>query len=100
MIVMVLSFWSFKCWRRNSTKYIGRFLDICINIWYFFAGLKYIQEIAQQGSTEIRLDMTSNMNRTGHETCQDFKLTEGTNYTLNIEPCTDVELLCKIFRFI
>jgi hypothetical protein len=73
-----------KCWKLNSTEYLGKFLNIYIYIWYNFAGLQYIQELAEQGSTEIRLDMTRNDNTTGHETCPDFRLTEGTKYKLNI----------------
>jgi hypothetical protein len=34
--------------------------------------------------------MARNDSTTGHETCQDFQLTEGTNYKLNIESCTSV----------
>jgi hypothetical protein len=88
------------CWRMNYNKDVGKFLNIYIYIWYNFAGLKYIQELAGQGSTEIRLDMTSSDSRTGHETCPDFKLTEGTNYkmyTLNIGSCTGVGIESNIF---
>jgi hypothetical protein len=88
------------CWRLNSTKYLGEVLNIYIYIWYIFAGLKYIQELAEQGSTEIRLDMTRNDSTAGHETCPDFKLTEGTNYILNIGWCIYVGFKSKIYMLI
>ncbi|XP_060565557.1 fibrinogen-like protein A [Ruditapes philippinarum] len=69
---------------RNFTEYENGFGNINGELWL---GLKYIQELAEQGSTEIRLDMAKNDSTTGHETCSDFKLTEGTNYTLNIGSC-------------
>ncbi|XP_060553736.1 fibrinogen-like protein A [Ruditapes philippinarum] len=50
----------------------------------FWLGLKYIQELAEQGPTELRVDMTKETGVTGHETFQDFKLTDGTKYRLNI----------------
>ncbi|XP_060587172.1 ficolin-1-like [Ruditapes philippinarum] len=71
---------------RNFTEYENGFGNIGGELWL---GLKYIQELAEQGSTEVRLDMTSGRDNTiGHETCQDFKLTEGTQYKLNIGSCT------------
>jgi hypothetical protein len=76
------------------------YTQIYINIWYIFAGLKYIQELAEQGSTEIRLDITRSDSTTECETCPDFKLTEETNYKLNIGACTRVGMKCKIFMLI
>ncbi|XP_060567499.1 ficolin-1-like, partial [Ruditapes philippinarum] len=69
---------------RNFTEYENGFGNVDGELWL---GLKYIQELAEQGSTEIRLDMTRNDSTTGHETCPDFMLTEGTNYTLKIGSC-------------
>ncbi|XP_060607106.1 microfibril-associated glycoprotein 4-like [Ruditapes philippinarum] len=69
---------------RNLTEYENGFGNVDGELWL---GLKYIKELAEQGSTKIRLDMTSSENRTGHETCPDFMLTEGKNYTLNIGSC-------------
>jgi hypothetical protein len=54
---------------------------------YFFEGLKYVQEIAEQGPSEVRLDMVNENNNAGYETCQDFKLTDGIQYTLHIGTC-------------
>ncbi|XP_060568412.1 ficolin-2-like isoform X2 [Ruditapes philippinarum] len=71
---------------RNFTEYENGFGNVDGEFWL---GLKYIQELAEQGSTEIRLDMTRNDSTTGHETCPGFMLTEGTNYKLNIGSCTD-----------
>ncbi|XP_053398072.1 ficolin-3-like [Mercenaria mercenaria] len=44
-------------------------------------GLKYTQEIASQGATEIRLEMKKNNGEEGYET---YKLLDGTDYTLSI----------------
>ncbi|XP_053387303.1 ficolin-2-like [Mercenaria mercenaria] len=49
----------------------------------FWLGLKYIQELAAQGATEVRLDMSKAGDTEAYETFQDFSLT-GTSYTLNI----------------
>ncbi|XP_060604048.1 ficolin-1-B-like [Ruditapes philippinarum] len=70
---------------RNFTEYENGFGSVDGEFWL---GLKYIQELAEQGSIEIRLDMTRNDSTTGQETCPDFMLTEGTNYTLTIGSCT------------
>ncbi|XP_060560823.1 ficolin-1-like [Ruditapes philippinarum] len=82
---------------RNFTDYENGFGNVKGELWL---GLKYIQEIAGQGSTEIRLDMTSSDSRTGHETCPDFKLTEGTKYTLNIGSCSGVGIESNIFMLL
>ncbi|XP_060598659.1 ficolin-1-like [Ruditapes philippinarum] len=66
---------------RNFTEYDNGFGDADGELWL---GLKYIQELAEQGPTEVRLDMTNENNDTGYETFQDFKLTDGIKYTLNI----------------
>ncbi|XP_060568410.1 ficolin-2-like isoform X3 [Ruditapes philippinarum] len=70
---------------RTFTEYENGFGNVDGELWL---GLKYLQELAEQGSTDIRLDMTRNDSSTGHETCPDFMLTEGTNYTLTIGSCT------------
>ncbi|XP_060552684.1 ficolin-1-like isoform X2 [Ruditapes philippinarum] len=75
---------------RNYAEYENGFGNVDGELWL---GLQYIQELAGQGSTEIRLDMTRNDSTTGHEICPDFKLTEGTKYKLNIGSCTRVDLL-------
>ncbi|XP_053388633.1 ficolin-1-like, partial [Mercenaria mercenaria] len=49
----------------------------------FWLGLKYIQELAAHGATEVRLDMSKADDTEAYETFQDFSLT-GTSYTLNI----------------
>ncbi|XP_045184998.2 ficolin-2-like [Mercenaria mercenaria] len=66
---------------RNFTEYENGFGDINGEFWL---GLKYIQELASQGTTEIRLEMTRNNNGEGYEKYMDFKL-EGTSYTLSIQ---------------
>jgi hypothetical protein len=50
----------------------------------FTKGLKYIQELADQNHSEVRLDVANHRNDTGYETFQAFKLTNGTDYRLNI----------------
>ncbi|XP_060582582.1 microfibril-associated glycoprotein 4-like [Ruditapes philippinarum] len=70
---------------RNFTEYENGFGNVEGELWL---GLKYIKELAEHSSTEIRIDMTRNDSTTGHEACPDFMLTEGTNYTLTIGPCT------------
>ncbi|XP_060568415.1 fibrinogen gamma chain-like [Ruditapes philippinarum] len=82
---------------RNFTEYENGFGNVDGELWL---GLKYIQELAEQGSTEIRLDMTRNDSTAGHETCPDFMLTEGTNYILNIGSCIYVGFKRKIFMLI
>ena len=49
-----------------------------------FIGLKYIKELAEQDATELRIDVTNANGDKGQETHQDFKLTEGINYTLHV----------------
>ncbi|XP_045187719.2 ficolin-3-like [Mercenaria mercenaria] len=51
----------------------------------FWLGLKYIQEIASQGTTEIRLEMTRENGEEGFETYKDFKLVNGADYTLFVQ---------------
>ncbi|XP_060582165.1 ficolin-1-like [Ruditapes philippinarum] len=81
---------------RKFTEYENGFGNVDGELWL---GLQYIQELAEQGSTEIRLDMTRNDSTTGHETCPDFKLTEGTKYKLNIGPCKVAGFLGKGFAY-
>ncbi|XP_053386528.1 fibrinogen-like protein A [Mercenaria mercenaria] len=50
----------------------------------FWLGLKHIQELADQGFSEIRLEMTWGTGKY-YETYKDFKLLDGTNYTLSID---------------
>ncbi|XP_045214862.2 ficolin-3-like [Mercenaria mercenaria] len=51
----------------------------------FWLGLKYIQEIASQGTTEIRLEMTRENGEEGFETYKDFKLENRRDYKLSID---------------
>ncbi|XP_060586278.1 fibrinogen alpha chain-like [Ruditapes philippinarum] len=66
---------------RNFTDYENGFGNADGEFWL---GLKYIQELTGQGPTELRVDMTTETGFTGHETFQDFKLTDGTKYQLNL----------------
>ncbi|XP_045215516.2 techylectin-5A-like [Mercenaria mercenaria] len=50
----------------------------------FWLGLRYVQEIADQSATEIRLDLSDGFGREGYEAFQDFRLSETFLYTLHI----------------
>ncbi|XP_045184481.2 angiopoietin-related protein 2-like [Mercenaria mercenaria] len=71
---------------RNFSDYENGFGDINGEFWL---GLKYIQELASQGATEIRLEMTRNNSEEGYEKYMDFKL-EGTDYTLYVDTKSEV----------
>ena len=43
-----------------------------------------MKELAEQGSTEIRIDVTNAAGYKGQETHQDFMLVDGINYTLRL----------------
>ncbi|XP_060564716.1 microfibril-associated glycoprotein 4-like [Ruditapes philippinarum] len=66
---------------RNFTEYENGFGNAGGELWL---GLKYIQELADQSHSELRIDMTNYNNATGYEIFQEFKLTNGIKYTLNI----------------
>ncbi|XP_060560726.1 fibrinogen-like protein 1 [Ruditapes philippinarum] len=66
---------------RNFSDYDNGFGNAEGELWL---GLKYIQELAEQGTSEVRLDMTNENYGTGYETFQEFRLTDGTSYKLNI----------------
>ncbi|XP_060603432.1 angiopoietin-2-like [Ruditapes philippinarum] len=66
---------------RNITEYENGFGIARGELWL---GLKYIQELADQNRSEARLDVTNHRNEIGYETFQEFKLTNGTDYRLNI----------------
>ncbi|XP_060577185.1 ficolin-1-like [Ruditapes philippinarum] len=66
---------------RNFTEYENGFGNAGEELWL---GLKYIQELANQSHSELRIDMTNHNNVTGYETFPDFRLTDGIKYRLNI----------------
>ncbi|XP_060561065.1 ficolin-1-like, partial [Ruditapes philippinarum] len=66
---------------RNFTEYENGFGNAGGELWL---GLKYIQELADQSHSEVRLDIENYNNDTAYETFQEFKLIDGMNYKLNI----------------
>ncbi|XP_053387889.1 fibrinogen C domain-containing protein 1-like isoform X2 [Mercenaria mercenaria] len=70
---------------RNFTEYENGFGNLETEFWL---GLKSVQEMASQGKTELRLDLTAADGTTVYETFQNFYLDEGPNYTLHIDPGT------------
>ncbi|XP_045206920.2 microfibril-associated glycoprotein 4-like [Mercenaria mercenaria] len=72
---------------RNSTEYENGFGKLNGEFWL---GLKYVQEMADQGTTELRLDLAAarSHNKTGYSTYQNFKLDKSPNYTIHIDPGT------------
>jgi hypothetical protein len=68
----------------NSSLEIAFIVSNLYTTCLLIIGLKYIQELADQSHSEVRLDMTTHNNDTGYETFQDFKLKDGINYKLNI----------------
>lgn len=49
-------------------------------------GLKYIQEMASQGVTELRIDLQAADGTRAYETFSSFSLSNNTNYTLHLGP--------------
>ncbi|XP_045178930.2 microfibril-associated glycoprotein 4-like [Mercenaria mercenaria] len=70
---------------RNSSEYENGFGDKSGEFWL---GLKFVQEMASHGKTELRLDLTAGDGRTGYETFPNFKLDNSPNYTLHLDPGT------------
>ncbi|XP_060579905.1 ficolin-1-like, partial [Ruditapes philippinarum] len=66
---------------RNFTEYENGFGNTGGELWL---GLKYIQELADQSHSEVRVDIENYNNDTAYETFQEFKLIDGRNYKLNI----------------
>ncbi|XP_053381565.1 ficolin-2-like isoform X2 [Mercenaria mercenaria] len=54
----------------------------------YWLGLKYIQELADKGTNEIRLEVTSKQDEDYFENYKDFKLLNGSDYVLSINPDT------------
>ncbi|XP_053389631.1 ficolin-1-like [Mercenaria mercenaria] len=66
-------------------RYIVEYQDTFGHLYgEFWLGLKYIKEIAAQGATEIRLDLSDGFGRHGYEAFQDFRLSGDNEYTLHI----------------
>ena len=63
----------------------NRFLNnTTVDNLFTFVGLSYIEELASQGSTELRLDLTAADGSHWFETYSNFKLTPTTEYYLNL----------------
>ncbi|XP_053387987.1 fibrinogen C domain-containing protein 1-B-like isoform X2 [Mercenaria mercenaria] len=67
---------------RNFSEYETGFGNLETEFWL---GLKSVKEMASQGKTELRLDLTAADGTTAYETFQNFYLDEGPNYTLHID---------------
>ncbi|XP_053388217.1 uncharacterized protein LOC128551395 [Mercenaria mercenaria] len=70
---------------RNFTEYERGFGDLGTEFWL---GLIIVEEMAAQGKTELRLDLTAAGGITVFENFQNFVLGSSPNYTLNIDPGT------------
>ncbi|XP_053403133.1 ficolin-2-like [Mercenaria mercenaria] len=66
---------------RNFSEYENGFGDLNGEFWL---GLKIVQEMTYQGTTEFRLDVTTVDDDTLTETYQNFYLDKGPEYTLHI----------------
>ncbi|XP_053387402.1 microfibril-associated glycoprotein 4-like isoform X2 [Mercenaria mercenaria] len=67
---------------RNFKEYENGFGNFETEFWL---GLKSVQEMAYQGKTELRLDLTAADGTTAYETFQNFYLDEDPYYTLHID---------------
>ncbi|XP_045186126.2 microfibril-associated glycoprotein 4-like [Mercenaria mercenaria] len=66
---------------RNLSEYIKGFGDINGEFWL---GLGNLQELVALGPSELRIDVSSLGGSEGYETFQDFSISPGPGYTLNI----------------
>ena len=53
---------------------------------YFNLGLKFVQEMASKGPTELRFDLTPAVGETVYVNFQNFYLDPGPNYTIHLDP--------------
>ncbi|XP_053378452.1 ficolin-1-like [Mercenaria mercenaria] len=65
---------------RNFKDYENGFGDIAGEFWL---GLKYIQEISQKSSTQLRLTTTANNGDIAEDEFEEFRLENGTEYRLS-----------------
>ncbi|XP_045207581.2 uncharacterized protein LOC123559654 isoform X6 [Mercenaria mercenaria] len=66
---------------RNFSEYENGFGAISGEFWL---GLKYIQELADQGDTEIRLELERKRGGDFYSTYKDFRLLDGSEYKLSL----------------
>ncbi|XP_053388067.1 fibrinogen-like protein A [Mercenaria mercenaria] len=81
---------------RNSTEYEEGFGTLNGEFWL---GLRYIQEMAEQGKTYLRLDVTAVDGEHVHEVFRNFKLSEAPDYYLKIGKQTVKPLSDNEFGF-
>ncbi|XP_053387673.1 neurogenic locus notch homolog protein 1-like isoform X2 [Mercenaria mercenaria] len=66
---------------RNFSEYEQGFGNLKTEFWL---GLSYIEELAAQGRTDLRIDLEAKNGTTGFETFDNFSLSAGPAYTLHI----------------
>ncbi|XP_053390739.1 ficolin-1-like, partial [Mercenaria mercenaria] len=65
----------------------------------FWLGLRYIEELAAQGRTDLRIDLEAANGTTGFETFENFSLSVGPAYTLHIGSTIDSSRIYSNNRF-
>lgn len=81
---------------RNFTEYTEGFGTLDGEFWL---GLRYIQEMASQGKTDLRLDITAANGDTAYEVFRNFGLSAGPDYTLKLGKQTVAPLSGNRFGF-
>ncbi|XP_053387608.1 ficolin-1-like [Mercenaria mercenaria] len=66
---------------RNFSEYEEGFGNLKTEFWL---GLRYIEELASKGRTDLRIDLEAPNGTTGFETFENFSLSAGPAYTLHI----------------